>query len=98
MNFCVIRRCGVFAASDAHGGFHVGKRGVVKAPSYEDAFSLAGLGVDRAYADDPLRAIRGGDFFVCVRGAGEPGDFILRRKPMTERGSGAGEWRRWAAG
>lgn len=64
-----------FAASDAHGGFHAGKLGVVKAPSYEDAFSLAGLGVDRAYTDDPMRAIRSGDFFICVRGAGEPAEF-----------------------
>jgi hypothetical protein len=64
-----------FAASDAHGGFHVGRFGTVRAPSYEDTFSLAALGVDRTYADDPMRAIRSGDFFICVRGAGEPRDF-----------------------
>jgi hypothetical protein len=47
----------------------------VKFPSYEATFSLAALGVDRRYAGDPMRAIRAGDFFVCVRGAGEPRAF-----------------------
>jgi PHP domain len=64
-----------FAASDAHGGFHAGKWFSLRAPSYRDTFSLAGMGVDRRYGDDPMRAIRAGDFFVCVRGAGEPRDF-----------------------
>jgi hypothetical protein len=69
-------RVWAFAASDAHGGFRlIGKWGAFKFPSYEDTFSLAALGVDRRYADDPMRAIRNGDFFVCVRGAGEPRGF-----------------------
>jgi hypothetical protein len=69
-------RVWAFAASDAHGGFRlIGKWGAFKFPSYEDTFSLAALGVDRRYADDPMRAIRSGDFFVCVRGAGEPRSF-----------------------
>jgi hypothetical protein len=65
-------RVWAFAASDAHGGFRLDKWIRFKSPSYEDTFSLAGLGVDRRYASDPMRAIRSGDFFVCVRGAGEP--------------------------
>jgi hypothetical protein len=69
-------RVWAFAASDAHGGFRlIGKWVPFKFPSYEDTFSLAALGVDRRYADDPMRAIRAGDFFVCVRGAGEPRAF-----------------------
>jgi hypothetical protein len=68
-------RVWAFAASDAHGGFRVGKWVRFRSPSYEDTFSLAGLGVDRRYATDPMRAIRDGDFFVCVRGAGEPRAF-----------------------
>jgi hypothetical protein len=71
-------RVWAFAASDAHGGFRlIGKWGALKFPSYEDTFSLAALGVDRRYADDPMRAIRAGDFFVCVRGAGEPRAFTF---------------------
>ncbi len=68
-------RVWAFAASDAHGGFRLGKWFTFKSPSYEDTFSLAALGVDRRYASDPMRAIRSGDFFVCVRGAGEPRAF-----------------------
>jgi hypothetical protein len=69
-------RVWAFAASDAHGGFRlIGKWLPFKFPSYEDTFSLAALGVERRYADDPMRAIRAGDFFVCVRGAGEPRAF-----------------------
>lgn len=69
-------RVWAFAASDAHGGFRlIGKWLPFKFPSYQDTFSLAALGVDRRYANDPMRAIRGGDFFVCVRGAGEPRAF-----------------------
>lgn len=69
-------RVWAFAASDAHGGFRlIGKWLPFKFPSYQDTFSLAALGVDRRYADDPMRAIRTGDFFVCVRGAGEPRAF-----------------------
>src|ERR1700752_5437997 len=35
-------------------------------------FSLTGLGIARKYASEPEVAIRNGDFFNCIRGAGEP--------------------------
>jgi hypothetical protein len=59
-------------AADAHGGFHLGKSVAVHVPSYADSFSFAGLGFDRKYASRPDLAIRTGDFFNCIRGAGEP--------------------------
>ena len=58
-------------AADAHGGFHLGRLSV-RIPSYADTFSLAGLGIDRKYSSQPEAAIRSGDFFTCIRGAGEP--------------------------
>jgi hypothetical protein len=33
------------------------------------------MGISRRYASDPEVAVRGGDFFNCVRGAGEPERF-----------------------
>ena len=36
-----------FAASDAHGGFHITPWLSIKLPSYADTFSFAGLGIDR---------------------------------------------------
>jgi hypothetical protein len=59
-------------ASDAHGGFRIGKFFAVNVPSYADVFSLAGLGIDQKYAAHPEQAIRNGDFFNCIRGAAEP--------------------------
>jgi hypothetical protein len=59
-------------AADAHGGFHLGKWFSARVPSYYATFSLAGLGIDRKYASQPEVAIRNGDFFNCIRGAGEP--------------------------
>jgi hypothetical protein len=59
-------------AADAHGGFHLGKWFSARVPSYYATFSLAGLGIDRKYASQPEVAIRSGDFFNCIRGAGEP--------------------------
>ena len=64
-----------FAASDAHGGFHITSWLSIKLPSYADTFSFAGLGIDRRYESDPEAAIRSGDFFNCIRGAGEPERF-----------------------
>ncbi len=64
-----------FAASDAHGGFHITPWLSIKLPSYADTFSFAGLGIDKQYESDPLTAIRSGDFFNCIRGAGEPERF-----------------------
>jgi hypothetical protein len=62
-------------ASDAHGGFHVTKWLAIKIPSYGDTFSLAGIGMPKRYESDPEEAVRAGDFFNCVRGAGEPDRF-----------------------
>jgi len=59
-------------ATDAHGGFHAGKWLTATLPSYEDAFSFVALGINRRYSAEPEMAIRNGDFFNCVRGAGEP--------------------------
>jgi hypothetical protein len=64
-----------FMASDAHGGFHVTPLLSIKLPSYADTFSFAGMGIDRKYQSDPEAAVRSGDFFNCIRGAGEPEKF-----------------------
>jgi hypothetical protein len=64
-----------FEASDAHGGFRVGSWLAMKLPSYADTFSFVGMGISRRYESDPEAAVRGGDFFSCVRGAGEPERF-----------------------
>ncbi len=64
-----------FAASDAHGGFRIGTWLSMKVPSYSDTFSFVGMGISRRYESDPEAAVRGGDFFNCVRGAGEPEQF-----------------------
>jgi hypothetical protein len=64
-----------FLASDAHGGFHITPWLSIKIPSYSDTFSFAGMGIDRRYESDPEAAIRSGDFFNCIRGAGEPEGF-----------------------
>jgi hypothetical protein len=64
-----------FVASDAHGGFHITPWLSIKLPSYADTFSFAGMGIDRKYEPNPEAAIRSGDFFNCIRGAGEPERF-----------------------
>jgi hypothetical protein len=64
-----------FEASDAHGGFRVGSWLAMKLPSYADTFSFVGMGISRRYESDPEAAVRAGDFFNCVRGAGEPERF-----------------------
>jgi len=64
-----------FEASDAHGGFRVGSWLAMKVPSYADTFSFVGMGIARRYEADPEAAVRSGDFFNCVRGAGEPKRF-----------------------
>jgi hypothetical protein len=64
-----------FEASDAHGGFRIGSRLSMKVPSYADTFSFVGMGISRRYQFDPEAAVRSGDFFNCVRGAGEPERF-----------------------
>lgn len=66
-----------FLASDAHGGFHARElnRRSFNFPSYETAFGIAAIGIDSKDAPDPEAALRRGDFFNCVRGAGEPQQF-----------------------
>jgi hypothetical protein len=64
-----------FLASDAHGGFRINRWLSIRLPSYSDAFSLAGMGISRRYESDLEVAIRTGDFFNCIRGAGEPERF-----------------------
>ena len=64
-----------FEASDAHGGFRVGSWLAMKVPSYADTFSFVGMGISRRYEADPEAAVRRGDFFNCIRGAGEPDRF-----------------------
>jgi hypothetical protein len=66
-----------FLAVDAHGGFRIRqlKSHPFAFPSYRTAFSMAAIGVSRRYADHPEDALRIGDFFNCIRGAGEPQQF-----------------------
>jgi|HubBroStandDraft_4_1064222.scaffolds.fasta_scaffold37037_2 hypothetical protein len=64
-----------FEASDAHGGFRIGSWFTMKVPSYADTFSFVGMGISRRFESDPEAAVRGGDFFSCIRGAGEPERF-----------------------
>ncbi len=64
-----------FAASDAHGGFHITKFLAIKMPSYADTFSFVAMAIDKHYSRDPEAAIRKGDFFNCIRGAAEPDKF-----------------------
>jgi len=64
-------------ALNTHGGFHLNGSWFVPVPSYASLFSLIAMGMDKKYASDPLEAIRRGDFFTCVRGAGEPQQFLF---------------------
>ena len=83
-----------FVASDAHGGFHVAGLSI-KLPSYSDTFSLAGMGIAKRYESDPEAAIRSGDFFNCIRGAGEPERFeFFARRGFQEFST----WQRRAGG
>lgn len=64
-----------FLATDAHGGFHIGHTHSLSIPSYKTSFLLATIGISRNYASAPETALRTGDFFNCIRGAGEPQKF-----------------------
>ncbi len=69
-----------FYAANAHGGFApswAGNRSVSK-PSYSDVFSLIGLGVGRGNRGSLDEALRRGEFFSVIRGAGEPQRFDFR--------------------
>jgi hypothetical protein len=74
-NFLQRDRTWAFVASDAHGGFYLTKFLPIKVPSYADTFSFVAMGIDRRYSRDPELAIRGGNFFNCIRGAAEPEKF-----------------------
>ncbi|GEM_PF-450478 len=73
----LLRRGKVFGffASNAHGGFKLGKKLRIKIPSYESSFLLLSLGIRKERKDSLESSVRGGDFFSCVRGAGEPQEF-----------------------
>ncbi len=73
-------RVWAFYAANAHGGFPLTEELMVGVPSYRTAFSYVGFGIDRRFEADPLRAIREGQFFSIVRGAGEPSRFEFVRK------------------
>ena len=70
-----------FYASNAHGGFRLGESVSVPIPSYRTALGFVGLGIDHRHRDQPEQAIRTGDFFSIVRGAGEPDQFDFERAP-----------------
>lgn len=69
-----------FEASDAHGGFRIGSWFTMKVPSYADTFSFVGMGISRRFESDPEAAVRGGDFFSCIRGRASRSDLSLRRE------------------
>jgi hypothetical protein len=78
-----------FEASDAHGGFRIGSWFAMKVPSYADTFSFVGMGISKRYEADPEAAVRSGDFFNCIRGAGEPERFeFSARSGMQDFPSG----------
>ena len=68
-----------FYAANAHGGFPLTEEHMVEVPSYETALSYVGFGIDRKFKDELERAIREGEFFSIVRGAGEPSRFEFVR-------------------
>jgi hypothetical protein len=88
-----------FYACNAHGGFPITQESSVNVPipSYAAAFSLVGLAVDKKYEDAPDGAVRNGDFFSVLRGAGEPTAFEFsaeidgRRFPSGSTISGSPE-------
>jgi hypothetical protein len=63
-----------FYACNAHGGFTLPLKDgwTVPMPSYSMVFSLVGLGIDKKYEKSSIDAVRSGDFFSILRGAGEP--------------------------
>jgi hypothetical protein len=76
-----------FYAANVHGGFSpswAGNRSVPK-PSYSDVFSLIGLGIGRESRGSLDAALRRGEFFSVIRGAGEPQrfDFRAEKKGQT---------------
>lgn len=70
-----------FYAANAHGGFPLTEEHMIGVPSYETALSYVGFGIDRKFEGEIERAIREGQFFSIVRGAGEPDrfDFVVEK-------------------
>ncbi|GMR23575.1 MAG: hypothetical protein BMS9Abin37_2017 [Acidobacteriota bacterium] len=68
-----------FYAANAHGGFPLTEELKLGVPSYRTALSYVGFGIDRKFEGQIERAIRDGQFFSIVRGAGEPSRFELVR-------------------
>jgi hypothetical protein len=66
-----------FYGLDLHGGFRIARTVPVPVPSYRMGFGLLALGIDAVAADDPLAAVRRGEFFSVVRGAAEPEHFTF---------------------
>jgi hypothetical protein len=66
-----------FYATNAHGGFPITpeSKTTVPVPSYGTAFTLVSLGIEKSKQDSLETAIRDGDFFSVIRGAGEPSRF-----------------------
>jgi len=61
-----------FYAVNAHGKLPLTKKTGIPFPSYKNLFSIAGMGINKKYSDNPLKAVIKGDFFSLIRGAGEP--------------------------
>jgi hypothetical protein len=74
-----------FFALDTHGGIGITPDIILPFPDYAEAFSLLALGIAPHYRDEPEMAIRKGDFFACVRGAGEPQDFVFEARQKDSR-------------
>ena len=75
-------RVWAFYAANAHGGFPLTEELMVGVPSYQTAFSYVGFGIDRKFEGELERAIRDGQFFAVVRGAGEPSRFEFVREEV----------------
>ena len=77
----LLERGDVFAifAANAHGGFPLTEALNLGVPSYETAMGFVGLGIEPRFAKAPEEAIRQGEFFAIVRGAGEPRRFEFTR-------------------
>jgi len=61
-----------FYATNAHGRTPITKKIKIPEPSYSKMFSLLAIGIDKRYEGNPEIAVRKGDFFSIIRGAGEP--------------------------
>ena len=66
-------------ASNVHGGLRLADRWDVPVPSYRTGLEYVGLGIEPRHGADPAGAIRAGQFFSLVRGAGEPERFTFAR-------------------